>query len=171
MTINKLFTQSKTERNSKRRNDRSETNLFEEVMFDVELDQISDNNIESIDMLVEEFPEEKTILLKNFDQKITIEDLRRFFSNVGRISNSCSFIDKYSGVIRFIYIEFNSVEEKLQAKLLNQTMLFGKLIKIEEKRNIPYSLVRINTNSSIKTWSNVKSNVINKECDKFFQPY
>lgn len=147
------------------------TDHFEEIDFDVGLEESKEENTKEENFFdQEEFPEETTVLLKNFDPRTTNEDLELFFSKIGKFRKSCFFIDKYTSTPRFIYIEFFTIEDKKKAQLLNHTMLIGKIVKIEEKRKIPSSYLQkinyfsINTNYSFKTGRSIFN-------QKGFNPY
>ncbi len=144
---------------------------FEEINFDVDIEDSKEEITGQENFLAEEeFPEETTILLKNFDPKTTNEDLELFFSKVSKFRKSCYFIDKYTGIPRFIYIEFFTIEDKKKAHLLNHTMLMGKIVKIEEKRKIPSSYLQKVNNFSINNNCNFRTGR-SMNLQKGFNPY
>jgi len=113
--------------------------------------------------------DQKSIYVKNVDLYATPQDLEEHFKTCGPIDRITILCDKYTGVSKgYAFIEFSTLDAKERSKDLNNSLLKGQLIKVDDKRkNIPMYFERKVHNVKKVPFQSLRNRITKRN----FEPY
>lgn len=98
-----------------------------------------------VDEVSKDIADSRSIFIRNVSYDWTPDIIEDFFKHCGTIIRITIFEGKKHSNIGYCYVEFQDIEERDKALLLDKTCLQGKLLHIREKRTNIRSFNRAKT--------------------------